>query len=91
MSSNYLDIPSDHLTDILLYGSDVYNDVTNKLILKQTIEYIRKSKRLEDIEVFLPNMFHLFVLLTPLPSLPFVSVSVCLSVLSALCYCYCGH
>ena len=37
-------LPNDHLTDILLYGSNVYNDVTNKLILKQTIEYIRKSK-----------------------------------------------
>ena len=44
--------PSEHLTDILLYGNNVYNDVTNKLILKQTIEYIRKSKRFDDIEAF---------------------------------------
>ena len=41
-------LPSDHLTDILLYGSNVYNDVTIKLILKQTIKYIRKSKRFDD-------------------------------------------
>ena len=45
-------LPHDHLTDILLFGSNVYNDVTNKLILKETISYIRKSKRFDDIEAF---------------------------------------
>ena len=45
-------LPQDHLTDILLYGSNVYNDVTNKLILKQTIAYIRKSNRFDHIEAF---------------------------------------
>ena len=45
-------LPHDHLTDILLFGSNVYNDVTNKLILKETISYVRKSKRFDDIEAF---------------------------------------
>ena len=44
-------LPCDHLTDILLYGN-AYNDVTNKLILKETIEYIRKSKRFDVIVAF---------------------------------------
>ena len=45
-------LPDDHLTDILLYGSNVYNDVTNNLILKRSIAFIRKSNRFEDLEAF---------------------------------------
>ena len=41
----------DHLSVILLFGN-VYNNVTNKLILKQTFSYILKSNRFDDIEAF---------------------------------------
>ena len=46
--------PADHLTDILLYGSNAFNEVTNKLILSETIKFIRKSKRFDNLEAFLP-------------------------------------
>ena len=50
-------LPHDHLTDILLFGSNIYNNVANatnvtKLIWKQNISYIRKSNRFDDIESF---------------------------------------
>ena len=38
-------LPSEHLTNILIYGSNVYSNVTNKLIITETIEFIRKSGR----------------------------------------------
>ena len=44
--------PHNHLADILLYGSNVYNNVTNRLILHETISYLRKSQRFENIEAF---------------------------------------
>ena len=43
---------TDHLADILLYGSNVYNHVTNRLILHETITYILKSQRFDNIEAF---------------------------------------
>ena len=45
-------LPHDRLADILLYGSNVYNDVTNHLILKETISYVKKSNRFTNIEAF---------------------------------------
>ena len=45
-------LPKDHLTHILMYGSNVYNDVTNETILKETINFIKKSGRFEKLEAF---------------------------------------
>ena len=45
-------LPHDHLTSILLYGSNVYNIITNRSILKKTITFIRKSKRFDTLEAF---------------------------------------
>ena len=33
-------LPCDHLVNIILYGSNVYNNITNKFILMETLEYI---------------------------------------------------
>ena len=43
-------LPCDHLTNIILYGSNVYNKISNNLILIETLECIRKSERFSVIE-----------------------------------------
>ena len=43
-------LPSEHLTQIILFGSNVYNRITNRLILIESLEYIRKSERFNVIE-----------------------------------------
>ena len=45
-------LPYDHLTDLLLYGSKAYNDITNELILTETILFIYKSERFKVLEAF---------------------------------------
>ena len=45
-------LPSDHLTDLLLYGSKAYNSITNELILTETILFIYKSQRFKHLEAF---------------------------------------
>ena len=45
-------LPNDHLTHILMYGSNVYNDITNESILRETIHFIKKSGRFEKLEAF---------------------------------------
>ena len=45
-------LPSEHLCNIILYGSNIYNDITNKLILHETLEFIRKSERFKILAVF---------------------------------------
>ena len=45
-------LPDDHLSDILLYGSKVYNDITNKLIIESTIRFIKSTKRFAVLEAF---------------------------------------
>ena len=49
-------LPDNHLTDILLFGGNVYNDKTNKLIILETIEFIKISKRFNVLEAFNPGM-----------------------------------
>ena len=49
-------LPDNHLTDILLFGSNVYNDKTNKLIILETIEFIKKSTRFKVLEAFNPRL-----------------------------------
>ena len=43
-------LPNDHLTHILMYGSNVYNNVTNESIINETIYFIKKSRRFEKLE-----------------------------------------
>ena len=45
-------LPSEHLVNLILYGSNVYNDITNNLILSETLHYIRNSARFKVLEVF---------------------------------------
>ena len=45
-------LPNEHLLHILLYGSNVYNDITNKLIISDTITFIRNSGRFTVLEAF---------------------------------------
>ena len=45
-------LPKDHLTDLLLYGSKAYNNISNELILTETILFIYKSERFKHLEAF---------------------------------------
>ena len=45
-------LPNEHLSYILMYGSNVYNDVCNELIILETIQFIKKSRRFKNIEAF---------------------------------------
>ena len=45
-------LPDEHLFFILVYCSNVYNFVSNKLILTETITYIRNSGRYTILEAF---------------------------------------
>ena len=44
--------PDEHLYHILVYGSNVYNSVSNGLIITETITYIRNSGRFTKLEAF---------------------------------------
>jgi len=46
-------LPNEHLIHIILYGSNVYNKICNKLILEQSILYIKNTKRFDKLEAFL--------------------------------------
>ena len=45
-------LPNDHLTNILMYGSNIYNDVSNELILIETMHFIKISGRFQKLEAF---------------------------------------
>ena len=45
-------LPNERLLFISLYGSNVYNDITNELILSETIRYIKSSGRFKKMEAF---------------------------------------
>ena len=45
-------LPKDHLTKILMYGSNVYNTITNELIIKQTLIFLKKTGRFKKLEAF---------------------------------------
>ena len=44
--------PDEHLHSILIYGSNVFNNISNALILSATISYIRSSRRFSKLEAF---------------------------------------
>ena len=45
-------LPHSHLCDMLLFGSNVFNKVSNCLILEATIDYLKKTKRFKNYEAF---------------------------------------
>ena len=45
-------LPDEHLYNILVYGSNVYNYISNKMILTETIAFIRHSGRFTNLEAF---------------------------------------
>ena len=45
-------LTNEHLSYILMYGSNVYNDVCNELIILETIQLIKKCGRFKNIEAF---------------------------------------
>ena len=52
ISADVTVLPDEHLYHILIYGSNVYNSVCNRLIITKTITYIRKSGRFTNLEAF---------------------------------------
>ena len=51
------DLPTlrdENLTNILLYGNQIYDDKTNQLILMHVIRYIKESKRFDET-IFNPS------------------------------------
>ena len=45
-------LPDEHLCNILVYGSNVYNCVSNRLIVSETITYTRNTGRFINLEAF---------------------------------------
>ena len=45
-------LPDDYVARIALYGSSSFNNITNKLIVESTINYVRKTKRFNKLEAF---------------------------------------
>ena len=40
-------LPDDHLCDLLLFGSNAYNERANEMILKCTVEFVKQTKRFQ--------------------------------------------
>ena len=59
--------PGEHLYDILVNGRNVYNNISNGLIITETIIFIRNSGRFTKLEAFgwiflpHPNASHIFI------------------------------
>ena len=45
-------LPIAHITTLLMYGSNVYNDISNEAIILETIDYIKKTGRFKTLEAF---------------------------------------
>ena len=45
-------LPKDHLIHIILYGSNVFNYISNKLIIEQSILYINITGHFKKLEAF---------------------------------------
>ena len=50
--SDVVIFPGEHLLHIILYGSNVFNHLSNKLIIEQTIHYIKQTGRFKQLEAF---------------------------------------
>ena len=40
-------LPDDQLSDLLLFGSNAYNERANEMILKCTVEFVKQKKRFQ--------------------------------------------
>ena len=45
-------LPDSHLSSLLLYGSKMYNNITNKLIIEVSIHFIKSTRRFNKLEAF---------------------------------------
>ena len=52
LNSNVEILPDIHLTQILLYGSKVYNKIVNQLIIHETIRFSKSTGRFTILEAF---------------------------------------
>ena len=52
VNDEILNLPHDHLTSIILYGSTSFNLITNKTILIITLHFIKASGRFNKIEAY---------------------------------------
>ena len=52
IGSNVSILPYDHLIHILMYGSNVFNVVSNKAIINETLAFIKRSGRFKKLEAF---------------------------------------
>ena len=57
ISSDMTVFPDEHLCHILIYGSNVYNSVSNGLIITETIKYFPNSGRFTELEAFRQNIY----------------------------------
>ena len=57
-------LPCNHLVHILLYGSNVCNSITNKLILRETTIFVRNTGRFTSLEAF--RQMHTLIKCMPL-------------------------
>ena len=53
ISSDVFILPNEHLNHLIMYGSNAYNSMCNKLILEQSLLYIRNTARFVKLEPFL--------------------------------------
>ena len=44
-------LPNDHLVNILMYGSNVFNWISNESNIIETIQFIRKSDVLKNLKL----------------------------------------
>ena len=56
INSDATSFSDSHLNSVLLYGGTAYNMITNKLILKASIKFIKVSKRFKVLEAFSDTM-----------------------------------
>ena len=47
-----VNLPNEHLTSVLLFGSKAYSNATNKLILEACIRFCKKSKRIKVLQAY---------------------------------------
>ena len=52
LGNDILILPHEYTKEIILNRSNAYDDITNRLILLETLNYIRKSKRFVEVEAF---------------------------------------
>lgn len=58
ISSDVTVLPDEHVYHIVVYGRNVYNSVCNKLIITETITYIRNTRWFANLEAFVWYTIH---------------------------------